>query len=126
MNPYCCEIANIREQCSWPHSRDKETATRKALVIIKATVERLRLNMALSPIVVPLTRRALVIGAGIAGIQAALDVADGGYEVILVERAASIGGHAIQLSATFPTLERPEHLITPKIAEVTSHPRIKL
>jgi len=126
LNPYYCEIANIREQCSWPHTHEKEAATQKAIAIIKATIERLRLNMALTPMVIPLTRRALVIGAGIAGIQAALDIAKGGYEAILVERAAGIGGHAIQLSGTFPTLDRPACLIAPMIAEIASHPKIKL
>lgn len=126
LNPYTCEIANIREQCSWPHTHDRETATRKAIAIIKATIERLRLNMMLTPMVIPLTKRALVIGAGIAGIQAALDIANSGYEVVLVERDACIGGHAIQLSGTFPTLDRPACLIAPFLAEIVSHPRVKL
>ena len=126
LNTYSCEIANIREQCSWPHIHEIETATRKAIAIIKATVERLRFNMMLTPMVIPLTKRVLIIGAGIAGIQAALDVARGGYEVILVERDACIGGHAIQLSSTFPTLDRPACLIAPDLAKVVSHPRIKL
>lgn len=126
LNPYCCEIANIREQCSWPHTHEIEAATRKAIDIIKGTIERLRLNMVLTPRVIPLTRRALVIGAGIAGIQAALDIANGGYEVVLVEKDTCIGGHAIQLSATFPTLDRSACLIAPRVAEAASHPRIKL
>ena len=126
LNPYLCEIANIREQCSWPHAHDKQAATRKAIAMIKATIERLRLNMGLTPILIPLTKRALVIGAGIAGIQAALDIAHGGYEVILVEREPSIGGHVVQLAATFPTMENPARLMAGKIDEATSHPRIKL
>jgi len=126
MNPYCCEIANIREQCSWPHNNDSEAATEKAIAIIKATIERIRFNLELSPIVLPLAKRALVIGAGAAGIQSALDIANAGYEVVLVERDTFIGGHAAQLSGTFPTLDRAACLIAPTIEEVTSHPMIKL
>lgn len=126
LNPYCCEIANIREQCSWPHAYDKEMATKKAISIIKATVEKVRRNISLTPMVVPLIKRALVIGGGIAGMQAALDIANGGYEVILVERSPAIGGHVTQLSGTFPTLDRPPCLIAPKMAEVISHPKIRL
>ena len=126
VNPYYCEIANIREHCSWPHAYDKEVATKKAIAIIKATVEKVRRNIALTPMIVPLTKRALVIGGGVAGMQAALDIADGGYEVVLVERSPTIGGHAIQLSGTFPTLDRPPCLVAPKMAEVANHPNIKL
>jgi heterodisulfide reductase subunit A len=126
LNPYRCEIANIREQCSWPHTDDKETATKKAIAIIKTTVERLRLNMMLTPLVIPLTKRALVIGGGIAGIQAALDVANGGYEVVLVEKEAHLGGHVMELSATFPTLESPREFLIPRINEVITHPNIRL
>ena len=126
LNPYFCEIANIREHCSWPHEHEKELATKKAVAIIKATIEKLRRNMALIPMIVPLTKRVLVVGGGIAGMQAALDIAAGGYEVVLVERSPAIGGHANQLSGTFPTLDRPPCLIAPKIAEVASHPNIRL
>ncbi|UCB42516.1 MAG: CoB--CoM heterodisulfide reductase iron-sulfur subunit A family protein [Dehalococcoidales bacterium] len=126
LNPYCVEIANIREQCSWPHADDKETATRKAIAIIKATVEKLRFNMALTPTVTPLTKRVLVIGAGIAGIQAALDIANGGYGVVLVEQDIGIGGHVMQLAGTFPSLEQPDSLIASRLAEVASHPLVKL
>jgi len=126
INPYRVEIANIREHCSWPHAGEKEIATKKALAIIKATIERLRLNMALTPAVIPLTKRAMVIGGGVAGMQAALDIANGGYEVVLVEKSSSIGGHAAQLSGTFPTLERPPCLIAPMMAEIAAHPKIAL
>ena len=126
LNPYHCEVANIREQCSWPHAGDRETATSKALTIIRQTVERLRLNMALTPSVVPLNKRALIIGAGIAGMRAALDVADSGYEVVLVEKSPQIGGHALQLSGTFPTLEQPRRMIAPMVQEAVQHPRITL
>ncbi|MFC1916462.1 FAD-dependent oxidoreductase [Chloroflexota bacterium] len=126
INPYFCEIANIREQCSWPHLSDKETATKKATTIIKGVIEKLRRNISLTPMVVPLTKRALVIGAGIAGMQAALDIADSGYEVVLVERSSSIGGHATQLSGTFPTLDRVPCLVAPMMAKVASHSNIRL
>lgn len=126
LNPYFCEIANIRELCSWPHEHEKEIATKKAISIIKATIERLRRNMALTPMVVPLTKRALVIGGGMAGIQAALDVSGGGYDVVLVERSPAIGGHAVQLSGTFPTLDRPPCLVAPMIAEILGRPNIKV
>ncbi len=126
VNPYHCEIANIREQCSWPHAADRETATRKAISITKSVIEKLRRNISLTPLVVPLTKRALVIGAGLAGIQAALDIADSGYEVVLVEKSPSIGGHAMQLSRTFPTGDRIPCLVSPLMSKVASHPGIKL
>ena len=126
INPYYCEIANIREHCSWPHANDKATATRKAIAIIKASIEKLRRNISLTPMAIPLTKRVLIIGAGIAGIQAALDIADGGYEVILVEKNPYIGGHAAQLSGTFPTLDRVSCLIAPAMARIATHPGIKL
>ena len=125
LNPYQCEIANIREQCSWVH-RDKEKATKKAIKIVKSMVEKVLLDESLEPISVPITKRVLVIGGGISGIQAALDVANSGYEVVLVEKSPSIGGHMIQLSETFPTLDCSQCILTPKMVEVSQHPKIKL
>jgi heterodisulfide reductase subunit A len=125
LNEYQCEIANIREQCSWVHI-DKIKATDKALRIIKAEIEKVRYNEPLKPIEVDLKRRALVIGGGISGIQSALDIANGGYEVFLVEKEPSIGGHMIQLSETFPTLDCSQCIMTPKMVEVSKHPNIKL
>ena len=125
LNPYQCEIANIREQCSWVH-KEKSKATAKAIKIAKSIVEKVQRNTPLEPISVPITKRALVIGGGISGIQAALDIANGGYEVILVERSPSIGGHMIQLSETFPTLDCSQCILTPKMVEVSKHPNIKL
>ncbi len=125
LNPYLCEIANIREQCSWVHE-DKEEATRKAIKIVKAVIERLSLDQPLEPIEFPLIKKALVIGGGIAGIQAALDIADAGYQVYLVERQPSIGGHMAQLSETFPTLDCSQCILTPKMVEVARHPNITL
>jgi len=125
LNPYQVEIANIREQGSWVHS-DKEKATEKAIKVVKSMVEKVRANESLEPIEVGVTRRALVIGAGISGIQAALDIADHGYEVLLVERNPSIGGHMIQLSETFPTLDCSQCIMTPKMVEASRHPKIKI
>ncbi|MFO7981319.1 MAG: CoB--CoM heterodisulfide reductase iron-sulfur subunit A family protein [Candidatus Aminicenantes bacterium] len=125
LNPYQCEIANIREQCSWVH-KDKEKATSKAKKIVKSIVQKVLRNESLEPITVPVTKRAMVIGGGIAGIQSALDIADGGHEVILVERSPSIGGHMIQLSETFPTLDCSQCIMTPKMVEVANHPNVKL
>ena len=126
LNPYQCEVANIREQCSWPHEHDNETATQKAVRIVKATIEKLRSNGSLVPISVPVTRRALVIGGGITGIQAALDLADGGIETYLVERSSSIGGRMAQLSETFPTLDCPQCILTPKMTDANQNPLIHL
>ncbi len=125
LNPYLLEMANIREQCSWIHADHKE-ATRKASEIIKATVEKVKYNDALEPAKIPVTPRALVLGGGIAGIQAALDVANSGYEVVLVERTPSVGGHMAQLSETFPTLDCSQCILTPKMVDVSHHDRIKL
>jgi len=125
LNPYQCEIANIREQCSWVHE-DKERATEKAIRIIQSAVEKAVLDESLTPIAVPLTRRALVLGGGISGIQAALDIANAGYEVVLVERLSSIGGHMAQLSETFPTLDCSQCILTPKMVEAGSHAKIRL
>jgi len=125
LNPYQCEIANIREQCSWVHE-NKEEATLKAIKITRTIIEKVNQNESLEPISIPVTRKALVIGGGIAGIQASLDIANAGYEVLLVEKNPSIGGHMIQLSETFPTLDCSQCILTPKMVEVSRHPNIKL
>ena len=125
LNPYLSEIANIREQCSWVHA-DVDQATAKAISIIKTIIEKTKLNEALLPIKIPVNQRALIIGGGIAGIQSALDIANSGYEVILVEKSPSIGGHMAQLSETFPTLDCSQCILTPKMVEVAQHKNIKL
>jgi heterodisulfide reductase subunit A len=125
LNPFLCEMANIREHCSWVHE-NREEATVKAIDIVGMMVERVKKNRILPTITVPVTKRALVIGGGIAGIQAALDIADCGHEVILVEREPSIGGHMAQLSETFPTLDCSQCIMTPKMVDVANHPKIKL
>ncbi len=126
LNPYRVEIANIREWVAWPHEGKGEEATEKAIKIIDAAIEKLRDNMALLPVEVPVTKKVLVIGGGIAGIQAALDCADAGLDVYLVERGQSIGGKMAQLSETFPTLDCPQCIETPKMTAVAQHPKIHL
>ena len=126
MNPYLCEIANIREQCSWVHQKEKEKATRKAAEIILATLEKLRKNEQLEAISVAITRRVLVIGGGIAGITAALDLAQGGYEVVLVEREPALGGHMAQLGKTFPDLDPALGGLLSKASELEGHANIHL
>jgi heterodisulfide reductase subunit A len=123
--PHLCEIANIREQCSWVHP-DPDTATEKASSIVAAAVRKLSLARPLTPIRVPITRRVLVIGAGIAGIRTALDAAAAGHEVVLVEKQPSIGGNMARLSETFPTLDCSQCILTPLMVEASRHPRIEL
>lgn len=125
LNPFRVECANIREQCSWPHSQRKDVATDKAIEIVGSVVEKVKANLELKPIKIPVVKRALVIGAGIAGMQTALEIADSGYEVVLVEKLPHIGGRMAQLSETFPTLDCAQCTLTPKTAEVGRHPRIK-
>ncbi|HVN82760.1 MAG TPA: CoB--CoM heterodisulfide reductase iron-sulfur subunit A family protein [Terriglobia bacterium] len=125
INPYLVEMANVREHCSWVH-HDQEKATGKAIELIRMSVEKVRRNHSLQPIKVPVTKRALVIGGGVAGIQAALDIADAGHEVVLVEREPSIGGKMAGLSETFPTLDCSQCILTPRMVEVGQHPLIRL
>ncbi len=125
LNPFQCEIANIREQCAWVH-KDKEKATEKALKITRSAVRRARNNQPLTPIGLPVTRKALVVGGGIAGIQSALDMANAGIKVTLVEKLPTVGGHMIQLSETFPTLDCSQCILSPKMVEVSKHPNITL
>ncbi len=125
LNPYLVEMANIREQCSWVH-HDRRQATAKAIDLVSMSVAKTRYNHALAPIEIPLTRRALVIGGGVAGIQAALDIADAGYQVVLVEREPSIGGKMAGLSETFPTLDCSQCILTPRMVEAGQHPNITL
>ena len=125
LNPYLVEMANIREHCSWVHD-DSEEATAKAIDIVRMMVAKVRRDEALQPIDVPVTKRALVIGGGIAGIEAALSIANGGAEVVLVEKEPSIGGRMAQLGETFPTLDCSQCIMTPKMVEVAQHPNIRL
>ncbi|MEN6602471.1 MAG: CoB--CoM heterodisulfide reductase iron-sulfur subunit A family protein [Bryobacteraceae bacterium] len=125
VNPYKVEMANIREQCSWVH-HNRAAATAKAIDLIRIAAAKVNWNEPLEPIRVPVTKRVLVVGGGVAGIQAALDVAEAGYEVVLVEREPSIGGKMAGLSETFPTLDCSQCILTPRMVEVGQHPRIRL
>ena len=125
LNPFLCEMANVREHCSWVHEKLPAT-TEKAIDLIRILVEKVKRNRPLFPIKVPVTKTALVLGGGIAGIQAALDIATAGHKVILVEREPSIGGHMAQLSETFPTLDCSQCILTPRMVEAAQHPNITL
>jgi len=104
LNPYLFEMANIREQCAWVH-QNREKATEKAKALVNAAVVRVFLHEPLETKQVAVNPCTLVVGAGIAGIQAALEIADSGHKVYLVEREASIGGNMARLDKTFPTLD---------------------
>jgi len=125
LNPYCLEMANIREQCSWVH-REKEEATRKAMQLVAAAVGKALLLEPLEERRADVTPAALVIGGGIAGMQAALDIANAGFQVYLVEKEPHLGGHLAQLDKTFPTLEPVAPLLAEEIREVERHPNIDL
>ncbi len=125
MNKFCLDIANIREQCSWVHE-DREQATRKAISLVKSAVAKVALLEPLEEFHVGVTPEALVIGGGIAGIQTALDIANSGYKVHLVEREPSVGGHMAQLDKTFPTLDCSACILTPKMVDVGQHENIDL
>ena len=125
LNPYLYEHANIREHCSWVHD-DKELATDKAKDLVRAAVRRVCRHEPLVVREAPLSPNVLVIGGGIAGMQASLDIANGHKKVYLVEREPSIGGHMAQLDRTFPTLDCSECILTPKMSDVGHHPFIEL
>ncbi len=105
LNPYLLEMANLREQCSWVHMKECDAATLKGIDLVKMSVARIRLLAPLVEETFPLTKRTLIIGGGIAGIQTALDLADTGYEVVIVEKTPSIGGLMAQIDKTFPTMD---------------------
>jgi heterodisulfide reductase subunit A len=125
LNPYLCELVSIREQDSWVHT-DKVAATEKAKAITSGGVARVVHHEALEPLRVPIHPDTLVVGGGIAGIQAALEIADAGFPVYLVEREPSIGGHMAQFDKTFPTLDCSACILTPKMVDVGNHPNITL
>ena len=105
LNPFLMEMANIREQCTWAHGHDQEGAMKKAKDLTAAAVAKVQFLAPLEFIKVPVTKRAMVIGGGVAGISAALDLADQGIETILVEKEPTIGGVMAQLNKTFPTMD---------------------
>ena len=125
LNPYMVEIANIREQCSWIH-KDRDEATEKAIILARAAIAKVCLNEPLQAGESAVAKRALIIGGGIAGIQSALDIADAGYKVDIVEKAPTIGGKMAQLDKTFPTLDCAACILTPKMVEAAQHENITL
>jgi heterodisulfide reductase subunit A len=125
LNPYLLEIANIREQCSWVHL-DKEGATEKAMDLIASAIAKVSLHDPLKENEASVIPRVLVIGGGIAGIQASLDIAHSGFEVYLVEKSPILGGHLAQINLTFPKLEETSTLLMPKIEEAIKHPLIHI
>jgi heterodisulfide reductase subunit A len=125
VNPYMFEMANIREHCSWVHT-DKAQATEKAKALVGAAVGRVAYHQPLVEKRVPVNPNTLVVGGGIAGIQAALEIANSGNHVYLVEREPSLGGHMAQLDKTFPTLDCSACILTPRMFEAGNHPNITL
>lgn len=125
LNPYLCELVSIREQVSWVHT-DKVAATVKSQAVVSGGVERVLRHEPLEPLRVPIHPATLVVGGGIAGIQSALEIADAGYRVYLVEREPSIGGHMAQFDKTFPTLDCSACILTPRMVQAGAHPNITL
>ncbi len=125
LNPYMVEIANIREQCSWIH-KDIVEATEKAVILGRAAIAKVHLNAPLKAGESPVIKRALVIGGGIAGIQTALDIADAGFEVDIVEKQPTIGGKMTHLDKTFPTLDCAACILTPKMVECAQNENINI
>jgi heterodisulfide reductase subunit A len=125
LNPYLFQMANVREHCSWAHE-DKAAATAKTKALVSAAVRRVAHHEPLFPMEVPVNPTTLVVGGGIAGLQATLELADAGHPVILVERDPSIGGHMAQFDKTFPTLDCSACILTPKMSEVGQHENVRL
>ena len=125
LNAYKVEIANIREQCSWV-MKDMGDATEKAIALAKAAVAKTILDTPLIEGETPMTKRALVIGGGIAGITAALDIADAGFPVDIVEKDYTVGGKMAKLDKTFPTLDCASCIVTPKMTEVSQNSNIRI
>jgi len=126
LNPYLLEIVNVREHISWVHSEEPEKATEKAMDLIRMGVARARLLKPLQTKKVSVEKSVLVIGGGIAGIQAALDTANAGLNVVLVEKSPTLGGKMALLDKTFPTLDCSACILTPKMTEASRHPKIKM
>ena len=125
LNPYLCQMTNLREHVSWVNT-DKEAGTLKAKSLISASAERVKHQKPLEPMKVKVNPATLVVGGGIAGLQATLELADAGYHVYLVEREPSIGGHMAQFDKTFPTLDCSACILTPKMSEVGQHENVTM
>jgi heterodisulfide reductase subunit A len=125
LNAYLMQMTNLREHVSWV-SEDKAAATEKAKALVSGAVARVQKQVPLEPTPVPVTPHTLIIGGGIAGIQAALELADAGSKVTMVEREPSIGGHMAQFDKTFPTLDCSACILTPKMSECEQHKNITL
>jgi heterodisulfide reductase subunit A len=126
LNPYLVEIVNLREQVSWPHSQEPKKSTEKAKDLVRMGVARVKVLEPLERRRVSVEKNVLVVGGGIAGIQASLDLANAGFKVYLVEKAPSIGGRMAQLDKTFPTLDCSACILTPKMVDVAKHPKVTL
>jgi len=126
LNPYRCEIANIREQCSWVHEHEAAYATDKAVEIVSTLVEKVALDEELEPFHLSLKKRALVVGGGIAGMQAALDIAGAGFPVVLVERDTHLGGKMARLSGTYLNFTAAPDLLERKVSQVLDHSKIEV
>ena len=126
LNPYQTEIANIREQASWVHQQQREAATNKAVEIIRTIVAKAHYNQSLTPFYLPLVKRALVVGGGIAGMQAALELADAGYPTVLVERSDHLGGHMAELSGLYLNMDAAPQRLQALIERVQNHPTLQV
>lgn len=125
LNPYLCEMANIREQCSWVHS-DRAAATQKAMALTRAAVSRVAHHQPLQPLTAGMCPATLVLGGGIAGLTAALELAEGGYPVVLVERTDRLGGNLSRVDLTAPHLDSARDLLTERITRVRAHQEIEV
>jgi len=126
LNPYLAEIVNLREHVSWPHTHEPEKATEKAKALVRMGIAKAQLLEPLEKHKVTVEKKVLVVGGGIAGIQASLDLANAGFKVYLVEKSPSIGGRMAQLDKTFPTLDCSACILTPKMVDVAKHENITL
>ncbi len=126
LNAHMFEMANLREQCAWVHPKDKEGATLKAIDLVRKAVAKVSKTVPLFSGKIPVEKKCLVVGGGIAGMQTAIDVAEQGYQVTIVEREATIGGKMALLDKTFPTMDCSACICTPKMVDVAQHPNITL
>lgn len=126
LNPHLCEMATIREHCSWVHSHDEDAATEKAMALVAAGVSRVLYQTALEQKFAPVKADTLVVGGGVAGIQTALEIARSEHRVFVVEREPSIGGRMVQLGKTFPYLEPAVGILAPRMEELAANEYVEL